>query len=226
MHIIFLGPPGSGKGTQSKILEKNFNITQISTGDILRKSIKNKTDLGNKAKFFIDQGKLVPDDLMIELIKELFSQKDFTDNWLMDGFPRTINQAIAFDKLLEELNKNIDVAIEVNVDKKILVKRITGRRICKNCQAPYHIEFKKPKVDNICDYCGNNDIYQRDDDKEEVVLNRLKVYEEQTSPLIDYYKNKNIYFKVDGTKNINEITSDIINILNEKLNINLSLRLD
>jgi len=226
MHIIFLGPPGSGKGTQSKILEKNFNITQISTGDILRKSIENKTDLGNKAKFFIDQGKLVPDDLMIELIKELFSQKDFTDNWLMDGFPRTINQAIAFDKLLEELNKNIDVAIEVNVDKKILVKRITGRRICKNCQAPYHIEFKKPKVDNICDYCGNNDIYQRDDDKEEVVLNRLKVYEEQTSPLIDYYKNKNIYFKVNGTKNINEITSDIINILNEKLNINLSLRLD
>ncbi|GIW21913.1 MAG: adenylate kinase [Candidatus Sericytochromatia bacterium] len=226
MHILFLGPPGSGKGTQSKILENKFGILQISTGDILRKAIENKTDLGNKAKSFMDEGKLVPDNLMIELIKEVFSQENFTDNWLMDGFPRTLNQAVAFDNLLSELNKKLDVAIEVDVNKDLLIKRITGRRICRNCQAPYHIDFKKPKVDDICDYCGSNDIYQRNDDKEEVVLNRLKVYKEQTLPLIDYYKKKNIYFKVDGSKNIDEITSEIVTIINKKLNINLSLKMD
>lgn len=226
MHIMFLGPPGSGKGTQSKILEKHFNISQISTGDILRKSIENKTDLGNKAKSFMEQGKLVPDDLMIELIRELFSKENFTEKWLMDGFPRTVNQAVAFDKLLDELDKKLEIVIEVNVDKELLVKRITGRRVCRNCQAPYHVEFKKTKIDGICDYCGSNDIYQRNDDKEEVVLNRLEVYKEQTSPLIDYYKEKKIYFKVDGSKDINDITNEIITIINQKLNINLSLRLD
>ncbi|RYY00758.1 adenylate kinase, partial [bacterium] len=198
MHIMFIGPPGAGKGTQAKILEKKYNAYQVSTGDILRKAIEEGTELGIKAKTFMDEGKLVTDDLIIALIREKFNSPDFPDNWIMDGFPRTVPQAEAFDKLLEELNIKLDCVIEVDVERDLLIERITGRRVCRNCQAPYHVSFNPPKQEGICDYCGSNDIYQRNDDKEEVVISRLSVYDKQTSPLIDYYKKKNTHHKMDG----------------------------
>lgn len=213
IHIMFIGPPGAGKGTQAKILEKELNALQVSTGDILRKSIEEGTELGKKAKSFMDQGHLVPDDLMIELIKEKFSSPDFPKNWIMDGFPRTVAQAEAFDKLLDDLNLKLDNVIEVDVERDLLVKRITGRRVCRNCQAPYHVEFNPPKVEGICDYCGKNDIYQRNDDKEDVVVNRLGVYDVQTAPLINYYINKGIHHKMDGNRPVEEVTQEIIKII-------------
>ena len=214
MHLMFLGAPGAGKGTQAKILEQRFNALQVSTGDILRKAIEAGTKLGLEAKAVMDQGKLVPDDVMIGLIKDKFSEPDFSTNWIMDGFPRTVAQAEAFDKLLLELNLKLDSVVEVDVDRTLLVKRITGRRVCKSCQAPYHVEFNPTKVDGICDYCGSNDIYQRGDDKEEVVVHRLKVYDEQTSPLIEYYSSKNLLHKMDGNLPVEEVTKKIIEILN------------
>lgn len=213
MHIMFIGPPGAGKGTQAKILEKEFNAFQVSTGDILRKAIEEGSELGKKAKSFMDQGHLVSDDLIIALIKEKFSDSNFPTNWIMDGFPRTVAQAEAFDKLLIELNLNLDSVIEVDVERDLLVKRITGRRVCRNCQAPYHITFNPPKVEGICDYCGKNDIYQRNDDKEDVVVNRLSVYDAQTAPLINYYKNKNIHHKMDGNRPVEEVTKEIVKLI-------------
>ena len=160
MKIIFLGAPGAGKGTQAKILEKKYNALQVSTGDILRKSIEEKTPLGLKAKKFMDQGKLVTDDLIIGLIKDKFTSKDFPENWIMDGFPRTVAQAEAFDALLASINLELDCVIEVDVNRDVLVKRLTGRRVCKKCQAPYHVNFNPPKKEGVCDYCGDNNIYQ------------------------------------------------------------------
>lgn len=213
IHIMFIGPPGAGKGTQAKILEKELNALQVSTGDILRKSIEEGTDLGNQAKSYMEKGQLVPDDLMIALIKEKFSSPDFPKNWIMDGFPRTVAQAEAFDKLLNELSLKLDSVVEVDVERSLLVKRITGRRVCKSCQAPYHVEFNPPKVEGICDYCGKNDIYQRNDDKEDVVVNRLSVYDMQTSPLINYYIDKGIHHKMDGNRPVEEVTQEIIRII-------------
>jgi adenylate kinase len=215
MHLMFIGAPGAGKGTQAKILEQKLDALQVSTGDILRKAIEVKTELGMKAKSFMDAGKLVPDDLMIELIREKFTQPDFPKNWIMDGFPRTVAQAEAFDKLLDQLGDKLDNVIEVDVDRSLLVRRITGRRVCKACQAPYHVDFNPPKVDNICDYCGSNDIYQRADDKEDIVVNRLNVYDEQTAPLINYYKAKNILVKMDGDAPVEEVTNHILEIVNK-----------
>ena len=215
MKIMFIGPPGAGKGTQAKILEKQFNAFQVSTGDILRKAIEEGTELGKTAKTFMDEGKLVSDDLIIALIKEKFKSPDFSKNWIMDGFPRTVTQAEAFDKLLEELELNLDSVIEVDVERNLLIERITGRRVCRNCQAPYHVSFNPPKQTGICDYCKSNDIYQRNDDKEDVVINRLEVYDKQTSPLINYYKNKSIHHKMDGNLPVEMVTEEIIKLINK-----------
>jgi len=215
MHLMFLGAPGSGKGTQAKILEQILGAIQVSTGDILRKAIEEKSSLGLKAKEYMDSGLLVPDNLIVDLIRERFSQSDFSDKWIMDGFPRTLPQAEAFDSLLEALNKKLDFVIEVRTDRNLLLRRITGRRVCRSCQAPYHVEFKKPKVDGVCDFCGNTDIYQRADDQESVVANRLKVYEEQTAPLIDYYLKKGILKLVDGNASVNEVTASVVKIAEE-----------
>lgn len=215
MHIMLIGAPGAGKGTQAKILEKSYNAVQIATGDILRKAIETGTELGLKAKSFMDLGYLVTDDLMIKLIREKFTQPGFSQSWIMDGFPRTVAQAEAFGELLDELNLKLDCVIEVDVERPLLIERITGRRVCRNCQAPYHIKFNPPKVENTCDYCGGHDIYQRDDDSEEVVTNRLKVYDLQTSPLIEYYKLKNLLHKLDGNLPVEEVTTKIVNLVNE-----------
>lgn len=209
MKIIFLGAPGAGKGTQAKILEKKYNALQVSTGDILRKSIEEKTPLGLKAKEFMDQGKLVTDDLIIGLIKDKFTSKDFPENWIMDGFPRTVAQAEAFDTLLASINLELDCVIEVDVNRDVLVKRLTGRRVCKKCQAPYHVNFNPPKKEGVCDYCGDNNIYQRSDDTEEVVVNRLKVYDDQTAPLIEYYSSKKLLHKIDGDLPLEEVSEKI-----------------
>lgn len=213
MKIMFLGAPGAGKGTQAKILEKKYNALQVSTGDILRKSIEDKTELGLKAKDYMDKGMLVPDDLIISMIKAKFASPDFPKNWIMDGFPRTLSQAQSFDALLLELGMSLDRVIEVDVDRSLLVKRLTGRRVCKKCQAPYHVDFNPPKQEGICDYCGANDIYQRSDDKEDVVVNRLKVYDDQTAPLIKHYTSKDLLSKMDGSLPVEKVTSNIEEIL-------------
>lgn len=213
MHLMFIGAPGAGKGTQAKILEKKFGAVQISTGDILRKSIEAGTELGLKAKEFMDQGKLVTDDLMISLIKEKFIDPTFPKNWIMDGFPRTVAQAEAFDLLLVELGMKLDSVIEVDVDRNLLVRRLTGRRVCKDCQAPYHVDFNPPKVDGVCDYCGSNDIYQRSDDKEDVVVNRLSIYDQQTAPLIQHYTSKGLLHKMDGAAPVEEVTEQILKLV-------------
>jgi len=212
---MFLGAPGAGKGTQAKILEQKLDALQVSTGDILRKSIEAKSELGLKAKGYMDAGHLVPDDLMIELIGEKFAEPEFPKNWIMDGFPRTVAQAEAFDSLLTRLNEKLDYVVEVDVDRDLLVKRITGRRVCKNCQAPYHVTFNPSKADGICDYCGSTDIYQRADDKEDIVINRLKVYDEQTAPLINYYKAKNLLFRMDGNAPVEAVTNLILDIVSK-----------
>lgn len=214
-HLVFLGAPGTGKGTQAKILEQKLNAEQIATGDILRKAIEMKTDLGLKAKIFMDAGKLVPDSLIIELIKDKFSQPGFTENWIMDGFPRTVAQAEAFDSFLSELNLKLDFVLEVDVERALLVRRLTGRRVCRKCQAPYHIDFNPPKTEGICDYCGSDDIYQRSDDKEDVVINRLKVYDDQTAPLINYYNSKGILHKLDGNMPVEEVASSIFKLFDK-----------
>ena len=213
MNIILLGPPGAGKGTQAaKIIEK-YRVPQISTGDILRAAVREGTELGKKAKEYMDAGKLVPDEVVIGIIKERLSQDDCKNGYILDGFPRTVKQAEALDEMLNEMSSQIDFVICIDVPDEELVKRITGRRMCKDCGAVYHIIFSPPKNGGICDKCGG-ELYQRDDDKEETVRNRIKVYNEQTQPLIDYYKDK--VKRIDGVGNINEIFTQIDEILSSR----------
>jgi len=215
MNIIFLGPPGAGKGTQAKILVEKYGIPQISTGDMLREHVKKGTELGKKAKEYMDKGQLVPDEIILSMVKERLSQPDAQKGFILDGFPRTVAQAEALDKMLEEMGRKIEYVLALIVPDDELVERLTGRRTCKNCGMMYHIKFKPPKVDGKCDVCGG-ELYQRPDDNEETVRNRLKVYHESTAPLIEYYKKKGVLFEIDGTKSIEEITQEIINILEKK----------
>ncbi|ACN99081.1 adenylate kinase (ATP-AMP transphosphorylase) (AK)(Superoxide-inducible protein 16) (SOI16) [Sulfurihydrogenibium azorense Az-Fu1] len=207
--IIFLGPPGAGKGTQSQLLKERDNFVQISTGDLLREAVKSQTSLGIKAKQFMDEGKLVPDDLIIDLISEKL--EEFKDkNIIFDGFPRTVPQAEALKTLLDKKDRKIDAVILFEIDDEEVVKRLSGRRICPNCGAVYHIIFNPPKNDNLCDKCGTP-LIQRDDDKEEVIRKRLSVYHSQTAPLIDYYKD--ILLKIDATKPPEEVYKTIKSVL-------------
>lgn len=212
IHLIFLGPPGGGKGTQARMIMEKINAIQISTGDILRQAVKDATPLGKTAKSFMDKGELVPDDLIIDLIKEKLSSPDFPSNWIMDGFPRTEKQAQYFDKLLKDINLSLTAVIEISVPDQILIERLTGRRVCK-CGETYHIIYNKPKVEGKCNKCGN-EIYQRSDDSEKVVKDRLMVYYKQTVPLIDYYQKQGLLKKVDGTQDINKVFNDILSIIN------------
>src|SRR6056297_684737 len=212
MRLILLGPPGAGKGTQAEGIKKEFNIPHISTGDIFRENIKNNTKLGKKAQEFMNKGLLVPDELVVNLVKDRLSKKDCEEGFLLDGFPRTIEQAKALDKELEKMDQKLDKAINIVVSEDILVERIVGRRICKNCKATYHIKFNPPKQEGICDKCGG-ELYQRDDDKEETVQNRIKVYNEETQPLVEYYENKDLILNINGEQEINKVLEDIINNL-------------
>ena len=214
MKIIMLGAPGAGKGTQAKQIADKYSIPHISTGDIFRANIKNGTELGKKAKQYMDQGALVPDELTCDLVMDRIQQDDCKNGFVLDGFPRTIPQAEALDAALEKINEKMDYAIDVDVPDENIVNRMSGRRACLNCGATYHLISIPPKVEGICDRCGS-EIVLRDVDKPETVQKRLKVYHEQTQPLIDYYKNQGILKSVDGTQPMDEVFKDIVTILGE-----------
>ena len=214
MKIIMLGAPGAGKGTQAKQIAAKYEIPHISTGDIFRANIKNGTELGKKAKEYMDKGALVPDELTCDLVMDRIAQEDCKNGFVLDGFPRTIPQAKALDSALEKINENMDFAVDVDVPDENIVNRMGGRRACLNCGATYHIVFNPTKLDGVCDTCGKQTVL-REDDKPETVQNRLQVYHEQTQPLLDYYKEQNILKSVDGTKPMDEVFSDIVAILGE-----------
>lgn len=214
MKIIMLGAPGAGKGTQAKMLAAKYGIPHISTGDIFRANIKNGTELGAKAKEYMDKGLLVPDELVVDLIMDRFKAEDCKNGYILDGFPRTIPQAEALDKALTAVGESIDYAINVEVPDENIVNRMSGRRACVGCGATYHIKYNPTKVEGKCDTCGA-DLILRDDDKPETVLNRLKVYHDQTQPLIDYYNNKNVLKEVDGTVDMQVVFDSIVAILGE-----------
>lgn len=212
MKIIMLGAPGAGKGTQAKLIAEEYNIPHISTGDIFRANIKNNTELGKKAKEYMDKGLLVPDELTCDLVVDRISQDDAKNGYVLDGFPRTIPQAEALTEALKKRNEAIDFALDVDVPDENIVNRMSGRRACINCGATYHIVFAAPKKEGVCDICGN-ELVLRDDDKPETVQKRLSVYHEQTQPLIEYYDKAGVLHKLDGTKDINDIFASIKELL-------------
>ncbi len=212
MRIILLGPPGAGKGTQAKDLVQKYGIPQISTGDILRKNLADKTPLGLEAKKYMDKGELVPDSVVVGIVKERLKESDCKKGYILDGFPRTVPQAEALDKALAEMKTPIDKVLSIEVPDSELVKRLGGRRTCRSCQAGYHVMFKPSKKEGVCDSCGG-ELYQRDDDKEEAIKNRLKVYMASTAPLIGYYKNKGMLATIDGVGDMKVILSRMVKAL-------------
>ena len=214
MNLILLGPPGAGKGTQAaKIIEK-YEIPHISTGDIFRENIKEGTPLGKKAQEYMNRGELVPDSLVIEIATDRLTKDDCKEGFLLDGFPRTVEQAEALDKFLAEDGKKVDHVLDIDVEADILMKRLTGRRVCKGCGATFHITNIPPKVEGVCDVCGE-ERYQRDDDTEETVANRIEVYNSQTKPLIDYYEKSGNISHLDGSVDPDELLAEIVKILGD-----------
>lgn len=212
MKIIMLGAPGAGKGTQAKMIAEKYSIPHISTGDIFRANIKEGTELGKKAKTYMDKGELVPDELVVDLVVDRVAKDDAANGYVLDGFPRTIPQAEALDAALSKINEKVDFAIDVDVPDENIIKRMSGRRACVACGGTYHIEHVPPKKEGICDKCGG-ELILRDDDKPETVKNRLSVYHEQTQPLIDYYTKKGILKTVDGTVDMMDVFKAITDIL-------------
>ena len=214
MKIIMLGAPGAGKGTQAKMIAERYQIPHISTGDIFRANIKNNTELGQQAKKYMDQGLLVPDELVVDLVVDRVQKDDCEKGYVLDGFPRTIPQAEALDKALANMEQAIDYAINVEVPDENIVNRMSGRRACVACGATYHIVYAPTKEENVCDHC-QGELILREDDKPETVQKRLNVYHEQTQPLIDYYTKKGNLKEVDGTMDIEEVFGSIVQILGE-----------
>jgi len=213
MKILFLGTPGSGKGTQAVILQKKMNIPQLSTGDLLRECVASGSELGTQIQDIMTSGDLVSDDIIVKMIEERIKENDCQNGFILDGFPRNLAQAKALDEMLKKENIAIDKVIEIKVGDEIVVGRITGRFSCAKCGAGYHDEFKLPQKEGICDECGATEFKRRADDNAESVRNRLKVYYEQTEPLIEYYKNSGIFHSIDGMKDIKEVEDNIENIL-------------
>ena len=209
MYILLMGPPGAGKGTQAEMLVEKFTIPHISTGDMFRAAVKEGTELGKQAKACMDAGQLVSDDITIGIVKERLSKDDCKKGFMLDGFPRTLEQANALDKTLAELNIKLDRVININVPSEELITRATGRRICKSCGATYHIVNKATKVEGLCDKCGG-ETYQRADDSEATMTKRLSVYTSQTQPLIEYYQNNGLYTEIDGRQQIDKVFNDIV----------------
>ena len=212
MNIILMGLPGAGKGTQASEIVKKFPIPHISTGDMFRKAIKDETNLGKEAKSYMDRGELVPDEVTVGIVKERISEDDAKKGFLLDGFPRTIEQAEALNSIMSELDREIDAVINIEVPEEELMNRLTGRRICEKCGTTYHLVFNPPKVDGICDIDGGK-LYQREDDNPETVSNRLSVNVKQSKPILDYYNEKGVLKNIDGSKDIEEVTNDVIDIL-------------
>ena len=212
MRVIMLGPPGAGKGTQTKLIVEKLGIPQISTGDILRQAVKDQTEMGKKAKSYMDAGELVPDDVVIGIINDRLSQPDCKDGYILDGFPRTLAQAEALSDALKSTGSDIDYVIDLKVAPDDLVRRLTGRRVCRKCGQMYHVEFSPPQIEGQCDKCGG-ELYQRDDDKEETILKRFDVYNQQARALESFYAGTGKYKSFDGAKSIEEINREILSIL-------------
>lgn len=215
MKLILLGPPGAGKGTQAKMLMDRYGIPQISTGDILRAAVKSGTPMGLKAKSFMDAGGLVPDEVVVGIVRERLQQDDCGAGFILDGFPRTVPQADALDEALMALGRPLDVVVSLVVDVEALVERLTGRRTCKDCGRGYHVSFAPTKVVGICDACGG-ELLQRDDDREQTIRRRLDVYSEQTSPLIDYYRKSGLLSEVDGMLSMDAVQGSILSLLRQE----------
>ncbi len=211
MNIVLFGPPGAGKGTQAKKMSGHYSIPHISTGDILRANVRDSTELGLEAKGYMDKGELVPDEVLIGIIKDRLTEPDCESGYLLDGYPRTIPQADALTGILEDIGKPLDVVLNIDVLNDDLVGRLSGRRMC-SCGVSYHIDFNPPKQDGVCDVCGG-ELYQRDDDKEKAIMQRLEVYGAQTQPLIDYYANTGIMVNISGVGDIDDIFADICKAL-------------
>ena len=214
MRLIFLGPPGAGKGTQAQRLAEHYSLVKISTGDILRDAVSRKTPLGIKAKSFMDQGSLVPDDVVIGLIRERLKVSDCRSGYVLDGFPRTVPQAEALSKILEEQRTPIDRVISFEVPEQDLIRRLTGRRSCPACKRVYHLDFQPPKQPDRCDVCGET-LIQREDDREETVKNRLRVYAQETAPLLKYYDELKILSQIDGRGSIDSVLNRLLEALKE-----------
>lgn len=212
MKIVFMGPPGAGKGTQAEKIIETYQIPHISTGDMFRKAIKDQTELGMEAKRYMDQGALVPDHVTIGIVKDRLSESDCKSGFLLDGFPRTVDQAKALDEILTSLDSKIDYVINIDVDLNILKERLTGRRICRSCGATYHKIFNPSAVEGVCDKCGG-ELYQRKDDNEETVGNRLDVYVSQTKPLLDYYSLAGNLVNINGQQSIDLVFAEIQDVL-------------
>jgi adenylate kinase len=212
MLIILLGPPGAGKGTQAEKIVAARDLTYISTGAILRSAVKAETTLGRKVRQFMDQGKLVPDELVVEIVKDRLMEPDCANGALLDGFPRTVVQAVFLDKVLPDIQAGIDRVLSIEVNEEELVERLTGRRVCSECGSNYHVKFKPPRVRNVCDQCGG-DLYQRDDDSLETVKERLEVYKNQTEPLINFYEEQGVLSTIDGNQDIDTVFKQVDSIL-------------
>ncbi len=212
MKLILLGPPGAGKGTQAKMLTEKFAIPQISTGDILRAAVKDGTRMGLKAKEYMDSGGLVPDEVVVGIVRDRLQEADCNNGFILDGFPRTVAQADALQSSLQEMGKELDKVISLEVDAEALVERLTGRRTCKDCGRGYHVTFDPSQVEGKCDTCGG-DLFQRDDDQEETIRKRLQVYAEQTSPLISYYRDAGLLMELDGMQPIPQVQEKMLSLL-------------
>jgi len=212
MRIIMMGPPGAGKGSQAKIIAKEYSIPHISTGDMFRSALKNETPMGLKAKEYMDKGELVPDSVVNGLVEERISQQDCEDGYVLDGYPRTINQAEALSGILDKKGQEIDVVLSIDTSDETVIRRLTGRRTCVNCGAIYHVDKNSQKEQGVCDLC-QHEVVQREDDKEETVRNRLEVYKKQTEPLIDFYDKRELLVEVDGEQELSDVFDDIKEIL-------------
>jgi adenylate kinase len=212
MRIIFLGAPGSGKGTQSKLVAKDFGIPQLSTGDILREAVKNGTEVGKEAKRFMDAGDLVPDQIIVGIIKDRTAENDCQKGFILDGFPRTVEQADALQEMFNQSGQSLDRVVYLEIDPEKVIERLTGRRVCSNCGAEFHLKFKTPKTDGKCDVCGS-DLIHRSDDHEDKIRNRLQNYDRQTAPLIAYYQGSKVLARVKAEGDIPAITKSIKDVL-------------
>ena len=214
LRVVLLGPPGAGKGTQAKLLREKFEACQVSTGDILRKAVADQSPLGKEASAYIRRGDLVPDGVIVKLVAERLKEKDCAQGFILDGFPRTIPQAQSLEEILQKMGLGLQAVLLVQVPNRIIVERLAGRRTCKDCGALYHLKFNPSASESVCDRCGG-ELLQRDDDREETISARLKVYDKQTAPLVDYYRQRGILREIDGVGSVDDIRNRLIKALEE-----------